>query len=92
MIGERPDADFCRAVYLALDTLVHRLGTRAFSPALYWRPLDGVEEDWSGFPTIARIVDRGDPFSRMADIGAMELYAASVVSADPFAVAGALRS
>jgi hypothetical protein len=91
VIGERPDADFCRAVYLALDALLRRLGTRSFSLALYWRPLDGVEEDWSGFPTIARIVDRGDPFSRTADIGAMELYAASVVSADPFAVAAALR-
>jgi hypothetical protein len=37
-----------------------------------------------------RIVDRGDPTARTADIGAMELYAASVVSSDPFRLAAAL--
>lgn len=92
VIGERPDADFCRAVYLALETLVSRLGTRSFSLGLYWRPIDGVEEDWTGFPTIVRVVDRGDPQQRTADFGAMEVYAASVIAADPFAVAEALRN
>ena len=33
------------------------------------------------------MVDRGDPANRTADFGAMELYAASVVSSDPFKVA-----
>jgi hypothetical protein len=36
-------------------------------------------------------VDRGDPANRTSDIGAMELYAASVVASDPFRVAEALR-
>ena len=44
------------------------------------------------FPCVVRLVDRGDPASRTSDMGAMELYAASVVAADPFQVAEALGS
>jgi hypothetical protein len=40
---------------------------------------------------MARIVDRGDPLNRTADIGAMELYAASVIGTDPFFVADVLK-
>jgi hypothetical protein len=36
-------------------------------------------------------VDRGDPHNKTADIGAMELYAASVIASDPFRVAETLR-
>ena len=32
-------------------------------------------------------VDRGNPGTKAADIGAMELYAASVISSDPFNIA-----
>lgn len=91
VIGERPHIPFRQAVYRALETLVGRLGAQSFSLALYWRPIDGVSEDWEGFPTIVRVVDRGPLYSRTADIGSMELYAASVVSTDPFDVARALR-
>jgi len=55
------------------------------------KPIAEVEEDWSGFPVVVRIVDRGDPNNKTADIGAMELYAASVIASDPFRVAEALR-
>jgi hypothetical protein len=55
------------------------------------RPIADVEEDWSGFPVVVRIVDRGDPNNKTADIGAMELYAASVIASDPFRVAETLR-
>jgi len=41
---------------------------------------------------MARIVDRGDPSIRTADIGAMELYASSVVSSDPFRIAESLSA
>jgi hypothetical protein len=36
---------------------------------------------------IARLVDRGSLVDRNSDIGAMELYAASVISSDPFKLA-----
>lgn len=65
-------------------------GMLAHNLALYVPPLAGTPEDWSGFPPQARIVDRGDPADRTSDIGAMELYAASVIASDPFAVAAAL--
>ena len=54
-------------------------------------PLAPVAEDWSGFPRVVRIVDRGEATNKTADVGAMELYASSVVSSDPFRVAAALR-
>lgn len=92
VIGERPDIPFRQAVYYALETLVRRLKSQSFSLALYWRPIDGVAEDWDGFPTIVRLVDRGPLYSRTADIGSMELYAVSVVSSDPFDVARALKA
>jgi hypothetical protein len=91
VVSERPDSDFLRAVYLALDTLVNRLGVVSFSLAFYWPPIDSVAEDWSGFPTIVRIVDRGDIYNRTADMGSAELFAISVVSSDPFHVARVLR-
>lgn len=65
-------------------------GMLAHNLALYVAPLAGATEDWSVMPTQARIVDRGDPADRTSDIGAMELYAASVISSDPFQVAAAL--
>ena len=77
------------------DTLVcyrDQLGVTSFNMAIYQPPLGHTEENWEGFPVIVRIVDRGDPSSRTADFGAMELYAASVVSSDPFKLAAALQT
>jgi hypothetical protein len=54
-------------------------------------PIADADEDWSDFPVMVRIVDRGDPDSKVSDVGAMELYAASVVASDPFEVAEALK-
>ena len=74
-----------------LNTLTDELNVVSFNLVIWHPPLEETEEDWSDFPIIARMVDRGDPLNRTADFGAMELYAASVVSSDPFKVAGALR-
>ncbi|MBI2324578.1 MAG: hypothetical protein HYU87_06430 [Chloroflexi bacterium] len=68
------------------------LGVIAHNMAVYLPPLAPDGEDWRRFPPMARLVDRGDPGNRTSDIGAMELYAASVISSDPFRVADALRS
>ncbi len=66
------------------------LGVVAHDLALYLPPLADDGTDWSGFPAVARLVDRGDPGNRTCDIGSMELYAASVIASDPFVVAEAL--
>ncbi len=79
------------AVYRVLHTMVQDMGVRSFNVALYMPPLGDTPESWEGFPVMARIVDRGDLTNRVADFGAMELYASSVIASDPFRVASVLR-
>jgi hypothetical protein len=90
VIGRALDAAFIRTLYETLNCLTDHLSVVSFNLVVWQRPMAEVEEDWSNFPIVARIVDRGDPLNRTADFGAMELYAASVVSSDPFRVAAAL--
>jgi hypothetical protein len=77
-------------VSVALGAL-RSLGVVAHDLALCLPPLAADGSDWRRFPAVARVVDRGDPGNRTSDIGSMELYAASVIAADPFAVAAALH-
>ena len=74
------------------QSYLQTLGVRAFNVAFYMPPLTPSEEGWSGFPTVVHMVDRGSSANRTSDIGAMELYAASVVASDPFRVADLLRN
>ncbi|MDE3113750.1 MAG: hypothetical protein KGK34_12490 [Chloroflexota bacterium] len=78
------------AITRAVDAF-RTAGVVAHNMAVYLPPLAPDGEDWSAFPPIARLVDRGDPSNKTSDIGAMELYAASVIASDPFRVADALR-
>jgi galactose-1-phosphate uridylyltransferase len=91
LFSEEIDQDLKDSIYKVLRGFVKRLGVQSFNLALYHKPIADVGEDWSGFPVVVRIVDRGDPNNKTADIGAMELYAASVIASDPFRVAEALR-
>ena len=77
-------------VYRVLERFRH-LGVKSFNAALIRPPLAPAEEDWSGFPVMVRLVDRGDPSNKTADFGGMELYAASVIASDPFRVAAFMR-
>src|SRR3989442_14390797 len=87
------EANLAPAIARVIATYRAR-GVVAYNLALLLPPLstDGIEEDWRRFPPQARLVDRGDPANKTSDIGGMELYAASVVAADPFRLADALRS
>jgi hypothetical protein len=78
-------------IYEVLECFRDRMGINSFNLVMYTPPWAETPESWEGFPCIVRIVDRGDPSSRTADFGAMELYAASVVSSDPFVLARNLR-
>ncbi len=80
------------ALYDTLACYRDRRGITSFNVAVYQPPIAETEENWEGFPTLVRVVDRGDPTSRTADFGAMELYAASVVSSDPFTLAADLEA
>lgn len=91
LIGSALDDAMAGAVYRTLDCMVSRMGVQSFNVAFYLAPDGDAAEDWTGFPVVVRIVDRGDVSNRVADFGAMELYASSVVSSDPFAVAKCMR-
>jgi hypothetical protein len=83
---------FKRALFRALDTFINHMDVTAFNVAIYSPPLGETSEAWHGFPIIARLVDRGNPYEPVSDISAMELYAVSVIRTDPFRVAEALRA
>ena len=69
------------------------LGVSAFNVALAMPPLEPVRgEDWSDFPVIARIVDRGNPAVRRNETAALERYAQSTSADDPFVTASELRA
>ena len=92
IVAPRLDADLKAALYHTLHTFVEQLGVRSFNLALYQPPFGRVEEVWDGFPFIVRLVDRGPLDGNTLDLGAMELFAESVVMTDPFQVADALRA
>jgi hypothetical protein len=93
VVGRPGEDESTLAAGIARTVSAYRtLGVVAHNMALYLPPLAPDGEDWRRFPPIARLVDRGDPANKTTDIGAMELYAASVISSDPFRVADALRA
>jgi hypothetical protein len=67
------------------------LGVNSFNVVIQMPPIASTNEDWSGFPVLARIVDRGDLRKRGSDVGSIDLFAANVVSSDPFTLASHLR-
>jgi hypothetical protein len=85
-----PTKNLYRAVYRILRKYAE-MGVTSFNLVLYLPPLLPALEDWSEFPALVRIVDRGDPGNKTTDVGAMELYAASVISSDPFRVAEKIK-
>lgn len=75
------------AIYEMVSALRDSMNVTSFNLVMYMPPLAPSPESWEGFPVVARAVDRGQPKSASCDIGTMELYAASVISSDPFQVA-----
>jgi hypothetical protein len=90
IVADRHSAELDTVIYEVLECYTRRLGVVSFNLVSYMPPLRPVPESWDGFPFIIRIVDRGPLANKTADFGAMELYASSVVSSDPFRVIEAL--
>jgi len=82
--GDERDASFVDALARTLIAYRDRIGVRSFNLAIWRPPLGDGAEAWGWLPPIARIVDRGDPFQRSSDIGAMELYGTPIVASDPY--------
>ncbi len=79
-------------LYRTLEGYIHDLQVTSFNMAIVMPPLTPASESWEGFPVLVHVVDRGDADNRTSDIGAMELYAETVVASDPFAVMEGLRT
>jgi hypothetical protein len=92
ILGPLLDADLKAALYFLLRTAIDHWGVTSFNLALYQPPLAPTPEDWQGFPWVFRFLDRGDLQSQTSDVGAMEIFAQSVVAADPFCLVNALAT
>lgn len=82
---------FKERAYNVLACLRDRLAMETFNLGLVTPPLAPTVESWQGFPVLARVVDRGNLQEAFSDIGGVEVFAARVVSSDPFRLAGVLR-
>jgi len=95
IVSKDLDQSFKKRLYEVLKCFIHEMGVESYNVAIYTPPIgmtEGEEATWGGFPVLARVVDRGDARNKTCDIGAMELYANSVISADPFWVASTIGS
>jgi hypothetical protein len=90
VVGHALDDDMKAAIYFVMRRAIDGLGVSSFNAALYQSPLAPTPEDWDGFPLVFRFLDRGDLSHRTSDLGAMEIFAQSVVTTDPFRLARAL--
>ena len=89
--GDERDRSFIDALARTLIAYRDRIGVRSFNLAVWRPPLGDGAEAWGWLPPIARIVDRGDPFQRSSDIGAMELYGTPIVATDPYELLAGLE-
>jgi hypothetical protein len=87
---EETDPSFADALARTLTGYRDLIGVSSFNLAL-WRPPLANAEGWEAIPPMVRLVDRGDPFLRPSDIGAMELYGTPIVGSDPYDLVEALR-
>jgi hypothetical protein len=83
---------FKERLYEVLACFRDCINVTAFNVGIAVPPLNSLPEGWKDFPVIARIVDRGYPWDGSSDFGTMELYAASIISSDPFQVAKELKA
>ena len=85
------DRDLADALNEALRRLIDQADMGAFNAGILmpppW-PAASVEEpeEWTDFPILARIVDRGYPDMLSSDIGALDMFAQQLISVDPYLV------
>jgi hypothetical protein len=85
------DDNLATIVGEVLKTVKENLGVVTFNVGVIIPPMAKTPEVWDHMPVIVRIVDRGNLSSKTADIGAMELFAQSVVGSNPYTVINALK-
>lgn len=92
VMADKLDDAFTDCLYEVMACFRDELMVTSFNLGLTMPPLAPTAEDWTEFPVMAWLVDRGDLGSRVSDIGGMELYAASVVATDPLVLAAKLKA
>jgi len=92
LMADSLNAPFKRMVYETLACYRDRLGVESFNLALTTPPLGPTRESWEDFPVTAWLVDRGSLANRSSDIGALELFASTSVTSDPFTLMEKLRA
>ena len=90
LIADAADHSLGKAIFDTLRVFRDTLGVRSFNVGMLLPPIAATVESWDGFPVVVRIVDRGNLETKTSDIGGMEMFAESVVAADPFAIHQAL--
>ncbi|MDD5326399.1 MAG: hypothetical protein PHY02_01135 [Phycisphaerae bacterium] len=76
-----------KVIFDVLRCFIDKLGVTCFNVTISMPAMDAGDD----LPYIIRVVDRGSIFKATADIGAMELYANSVISTDPYGVIDVLK-
>ncbi|XP_019627622.1 PREDICTED: uncharacterized protein LOC109472346 [Branchiostoma belcheri] len=85
--------DFFRLIYYTIRTFIDDLKLPAFSMAMFLPRLEPFSAPTSeDIPAVARIITRGPPDNPRNDISSMELFGASNVNVDPFAVIGHIKN
>jgi hypothetical protein len=99
IISDAFDKNFVKAIYSSLDTLRKEFHMESFNLGIIMPPIEkkhlfkkNAPNEWTGFPIIARIVDRGALSSKSGDIAGMEMFARTpVIETDPYKVMEKLK-
>lgn len=91
LLSGKFNLSFKERVYEVLKCYRDAMHVTAFNLGVATPPLNSLPPDWKHFPVMARLVDRGYPWDGSSDFGTMELYAASIISFDPFCLSFELK-
>ncbi|GAB1600256.1 uncharacterized protein LOC115209428 isoform X1 [Argonauta hians] len=91
IIGEAANEDFFKLLYYVLRAYIDEMEKLCFSMAIAFPSI--VKDDFTGrLPVYARLISRGTVGEVRSDISSLELFAASNVNVDPFALATKVRN
>ncbi len=86
ILADNFDDELADIVSDTLNTMKEKLAVMSFNLSVVLPPVKSSVEVWNHMPIIVRIVDRGKLSNQTTDVGAMELYAQSVIGTNPYLV------
>lgn len=91
IISHQVDNNLADVVSDTLNAMKEKLAVASFNLSMILHPMEKTPEVWDHMPIVVRIVDRGQLSRKTADIGAMEIYAQSVIGSNPYTVIKELK-